>query len=87
MMTTLTKCCPITFASPKTSLTCQPYILVEFYAPWCGHCQRLTPEYEKAAAQLAAQNIPLAKCNADADNGKKSAAKYGVKGSPVSLKI
>ena len=29
------------------------YVLFEAYAPWCGHCKKLTPIYEELAKNLA----------------------------------
>eukprot|EP00271_Cylindrocystis_brebissonii_P012862 TRINITY_DN3237_c0_g1_i2.p1 TRINITY_DN3237_c0_g1~~TRINITY_DN3237_c0_g1_i2.p1 ORF type:complete len:433 (+),score=88.82 TRINITY_DN3237_c0_g1_i2:402-1700(+) len=57
--------------------------MVEFYAPWCGHCQRLKPEYTKAAT--ASKGIVRFGA-VNADEHKSFGSEYGIKGFPT-LKI
>eukprot|EP01006_Ploeotia_vitrea_P026208 TRINITY_DN59175_c0_g1_i1.p1 TRINITY_DN59175_c0_g1~~TRINITY_DN59175_c0_g1_i1.p1 ORF type:complete len:415 (-),score=90.99 TRINITY_DN59175_c0_g1_i1:105-1349(-) len=54
--------------------------MVEFFAPWCGHCKKLAPEWEEAARQLKG----LMKVGAvDATQDQQLASKYGVQGYPT----
>ncbi|KAG7457903.1 hypothetical protein MATL_G00232190 [Megalops atlanticus] len=58
-------------------------MLVEFFAPWCGHCQKLAPEYESAAKKLKGI-VPLAKV--DCTTNSETCGRFGVNGYPT-LKI
>ena len=57
------------------------YLLVLFYAPWCGHCKKFHPEYEKAANVLRKENLYLAKVDATVE--KILAQKFEIQGLPT----
>ncbi|KAJ3474292.1 hypothetical protein NLI96_g12540 [Meripilus lineatus] len=58
--------------------------LVEFFAPWCGHCKNLAPTYEQLADAFshAKDKVVIAKVDADGV-GKPLGSKYGVSGFPT----
>lgn len=59
--------------------------IVEFYAPWCGHCQSLKPAYEKAAKNLDGLAKVVA-VDCDVETNKQFCGRMGIKGFPT-LKI
>jgi len=44
--------------------------LLDFYAPWCGHCKQLAPTYEKVATQLKGRvNVGKIDCTVEKELG------------------
>ena len=57
--------------------------LVEFFAPWCGHCRNLAPIYEELAQafEFASDKVSISKV--DADEHKSLGKRFGVQGFPT----
>ncbi|KAK7092365.1 protein disulfide-isomerase A5-like [Littorina saxatilis] len=60
-----------------------PSVLVMFYAPWCGHCKKMKPDYQEAAQLLKDQGIEGIVAAVDATKHRKAAEEYKVKGFPT----
>lgn len=56
--------------------------IVEFYAPWCGHCQNLKPAFEKAAKKLEGY-AKVAAINCDEEENKSFCGGMGIQGFPT----
>lgn len=57
-------------------------VLVEFFAPWCGHCKSLKPVYEKVASAFAAERKVVVAA-VDATAARDVASRFEVRGYPT----
>lgn len=57
--------------------------LVEFFAPWCGHCKNLAPTYEELGQSFAFASDKITVGKVDADEHRELGRRFGVQGFPT----
>jgi len=66
----------------KVALDESKDVLMEFYAPWCGHCKALAPTWEELAKVFQLdEDVVIAKL--DSDSYRETAATYDISGYPT----
>lgn len=68
--------------NPKAIFSSKIPTLVLFYAPWCGHCKTMKPEYEKLKAKYKnnpKHRVAMINC----DENKDICSKKGINGFPT----
>ena len=62
-------------------------MFVKFYAPWCGHCKSLAPDWDSLAEKYAgSSSVVIGSVDCTADYNEGLCQTYGVQGYPT-LKV
>ncbi|KAF0763622.1 protein disulfide-isomerase [Aphis craccivora] len=67
----------------QSIISSSEYLLVKFYAPWCGHCKQLAPEYANAAQHLAENELSVKLGKVDATIESELAEQFDIRGYPT----
>ena len=59
-------------------------VVVDFWAPWCGPCRAMAPQFESAASSLRGRAL-LVKVNSD--HNPKAAARFGIRSIPTLVRL
>nr|XP_025039612.1 protein disulfide-isomerase TMX3 isoform X2 [Pelodiscus sinensis] len=57
--------------------------LVDFYAPWCGHCKKLEPVWNEVGMEIRSSGSPVKVGKMDATSYSSIASEFGVRGYPT----
>jgi protein disulfide-isomerase-like protein len=59
------------------------HLLIEFYSPWCRHCNRFAPEYNEAGQMLSERGYNNVLAKIDGTANPVSFSRYGIKEYPT----